>query len=344
MAVTRRPERRRPRPGRRSADLWLLLTPRQRRVLDLVAGGASNKEIAAQLNVSEQAIKQHVSRLLTRFGLETRTSLAQAALAIRITGQRESDLPLEYLFDRAPIAMALTSGPEHLLRAVNHTFIELFGDRDGWIGHRLTDLLEPSESSLLPLVDAVYRAGTGVRHVGVPVRWIGSDGPIERSLTIKVEPTRGPTGTVSGLVFFGIDVSEQIDLRVQLRTVQAERQAIVEQLPSGISVAVVDPAGRTLLLNGPIRTVMGDQLDQSQPLAAQIAPFGMRWADTGLPLNAKDSPSVRALAGNSVSAHLIGRLGPDGLEYDGHVQGHPIRGVDGAIVGAVLVFERLTRT
>jgi len=132
-------ERRRARPGRRVADLWLQLTPRQRRVLDLVAASASNKDIATVLGVSEQAAKQQVSKLLSRFGVESRTALAQSALAIRITGQRESDLPLEYLFDLAPVAMAMTSGPDHMFRAVNRTFTELFGDREGWIGYRLKE-------------------------------------------------------------------------------------------------------------------------------------------------------------------------------------------------------------
>ena len=343
-AGDRSTERRQPHQGRRAADLWLRLSPRQRAILELLGTGVSNKEIASRLGVSEQAIKQQVSKLLARFGVESRAALAQSALAIRLTGQRDSDLPLEYLFDRAPIAIALTSGPGHVFRAVNRAFVELFGDREGWIGHRLRDLLEPSEAPLAPLVDAVYRAGQGVRHVGVRVRRAGSEGPTEHSLTIKVEPTRGPTGAVAGLVFFGIDVSEQIDLTVRLTTIQAERQAIVEQLPSGISVAVLDPSGRPLLLHGPIRTVIGDRLDQSRPLAAQLEPFGMRWAETGLPLDAADSPSVRALAGKEVSAHLLGRLAPDGPDYVVHVHGRPIRAADGAIAGAVLVFERLTRT
>lgn len=154
-----------------------------------------------------------------------------------------------------------------------------------------------------------------------------------------------PTGAVSctaGLVFFALDVTEQRDLELRLTTIQAQREAIVEQLPSGISVVVVDPAGRVFLLNGPVKTLIGGSLDQSAPLAAQIARYGMRWADTGLPLSAEDSPSVRALAGHEISAQLIGHLGPDGPDYDVRVQGRPIRGVDGAIAGGVLVFERMT--
>ncbi|HEY8730849.1 MAG TPA: LuxR C-terminal-related transcriptional regulator [Candidatus Limnocylindria bacterium] len=340
MAV-RASDRRQPRPGRRLADLWTELTPRQRQVLDLVAAGSSNKAIATQLGVSEQAVKQHVSKLLARFGVDSRTALAQSALAIRITGQRESDLPLEYLFDLAPVAMAMSSGPDHVFRAVNHAFTELFGDRDGWVGHRLSELLTDPESSLLPLVNAAYRAGSAVQRVGLAVKWTGPDGPIERSLTVTVEPTRNAAGAVSGLVFFGVDVTEHLQLRARLETAQAQQRAIVQQLPSG--VVVVDRAGRAVVVTGPVEDMIGASLDPGLPLGAQTPRYGMRWADTGVALGPTDSPSVRALAGEEVTADVVGRADRDGPEYRMRVLARPIRGVDDEITGAVMVFEQLER-
>ncbi|HEV2009802.1 MAG TPA: LuxR C-terminal-related transcriptional regulator [Candidatus Limnocylindria bacterium] len=201
-------ERRRSQPGRRFADFWLSLTPRQRLVLDLVSTGASNKEIATKLGTSEQAAKQQVSKLLARFGVESRTGLARSALAIRITGQRASDLPLEYLFDLAPMAMAITTGPEHVFRAVNRTFTELFGDRDGWLGLSLRDVLTPAEAALIPFVDAIYRLGDRLQREGLPIRWSDPDGgAVDRTLTMTIQPTKDATGAVTGLVFFGLDVT-----------------------------------------------------------------------------------------------------------------------------------------
>ncbi|MEU4827119.1 response regulator [Actinomadura luteofluorescens] len=57
-----------------------LLTPRETDVLRLVAAGATNKEIAARLYLSEGTIKNHISRILQRLGLRDRT---QAALYAR---------------------------------------------------------------------------------------------------------------------------------------------------------------------------------------------------------------------------------------------------------------------
>jgi DNA-binding NarL/FixJ family response regulator len=58
------------------------LTERETDVLRLLAQGKSNKEIALQLNIGEQTVKTHVSHILDKLGVPSRT---QAALyAIRI--------------------------------------------------------------------------------------------------------------------------------------------------------------------------------------------------------------------------------------------------------------------
>lgn len=58
-------------PSARVADL----PPRELEVLDEVARGLSNAEIAARLHLGETTVKTYVSRLLTRFGLRDRVGL-----------------------------------------------------------------------------------------------------------------------------------------------------------------------------------------------------------------------------------------------------------------------------
>ncbi len=56
-----------------------VLTDREREVLVEVARGSSNKEIADSLYISEQTVKTHVSRILTKLNLRDRAQLVVAA-------------------------------------------------------------------------------------------------------------------------------------------------------------------------------------------------------------------------------------------------------------------------
>lgn len=55
------------------------LTPKQLRILRLLMDGMLNKQIAAEMGVQEQTIKEHVSQILRKLGIQTRTQAAMLA-------------------------------------------------------------------------------------------------------------------------------------------------------------------------------------------------------------------------------------------------------------------------
>lgn len=62
-----------------SAAHEIRLSPREREVLQLLATGATNREIAAQLHVGPDSIKKHASSLYRKLGVRNRTEATQRA-------------------------------------------------------------------------------------------------------------------------------------------------------------------------------------------------------------------------------------------------------------------------
>lgn len=55
------------------------LTPRERDILAILAGGASNKEIAQACSLSEQTVKHHLTRIFDKVGASSRVELVMLA-------------------------------------------------------------------------------------------------------------------------------------------------------------------------------------------------------------------------------------------------------------------------
>ncbi|NEP01770.1 MAG: response regulator transcription factor [Symploca sp. SIO2E9] len=63
-----------------------VLTPREREVLQLIAAGRNNREIAQALYISERTVKNHVNSILNRLNLRDRTQAAIFATTISRSG------------------------------------------------------------------------------------------------------------------------------------------------------------------------------------------------------------------------------------------------------------------
>ncbi len=73
--------------GPEEDPLLATLTPQERRILDLVAEGQTNRQIAEHLYLAEKTVKNYVSNLLAKLGMERRTQAASYATRV---AERES--------------------------------------------------------------------------------------------------------------------------------------------------------------------------------------------------------------------------------------------------------------
>ena len=69
------------------------LTEREREILTLVARGASNRQIAENLYLTEGTVKNHMSNILSKLGVRDRTQAALKAKELGLAGNRDSLQP-----------------------------------------------------------------------------------------------------------------------------------------------------------------------------------------------------------------------------------------------------------
>ena len=61
------------------------LTPREREVVVLIAGGCSNHQIASELIIAEGTAQRHVANILAKLGFDSRTQIAVWAVEHDLT-------------------------------------------------------------------------------------------------------------------------------------------------------------------------------------------------------------------------------------------------------------------
>jgi DNA-binding CsgD family transcriptional regulator len=64
---------------RRAQSGWDSLTPTETKIAALVAGGLSNPEIGARLFLSRRTVATHVSHILKKLDVNSRTGIAREA-------------------------------------------------------------------------------------------------------------------------------------------------------------------------------------------------------------------------------------------------------------------------
>ena len=79
-------ERLRCTPGGTSSEKLAALTPRERQILERIAEGKTNKQIAAELYLSDKTIKNHVSALLAKLHLRRRAQAAAVVARHQLSG------------------------------------------------------------------------------------------------------------------------------------------------------------------------------------------------------------------------------------------------------------------
>ena len=71
------------RDGPPSDERLARLTLQERKILDLIADGMTNRQIAEEIHLAEKTVKNYVSNLLSKLGMERRTQAAVYGARVR---------------------------------------------------------------------------------------------------------------------------------------------------------------------------------------------------------------------------------------------------------------------
>jgi DNA-binding CsgD family transcriptional regulator len=187
------------------------LTSRQAEVLSLILRGFGNKEIAGQLGLVEQSIKESVSTLLRKFNVANRSALTSAGLRLQLAGTPGLDPSwVPQLLRDSKLLVSILAGPEMRIVAVSEGLTQRLGGRE-LIGRQLREAIPEYEGTgYFELVEQVFETGKPFIAHGARVQVVSDAGPQLGYRDVIIQSLRGDDGEINGVVYFGIDVTDQV--------------------------------------------------------------------------------------------------------------------------------------
>ena len=188
------------------------LTSRQAEVLSLILRGFGNKEIASQLGIVEQSVKESVSTLLRKFNVPNRSALTSAGLRLQLAGTQGLEPSwVPQLFRDSNLLVSVLAGRELRMVAVSEGLTQRLGGRE-LIGRPLREAIPEYEGTgYFELVERVFETGEPFIAHGARVPRISDAGPRLGYRDVIIQALRGDDGEINGIVYFGIDVTAEVE-------------------------------------------------------------------------------------------------------------------------------------
>jgi PAS domain S-box-containing protein len=302
-------------------------------VLDAVAQGLSNKEIAQNLGISEQRVKEVVSALLKKFEVRSRTALTRAATNMRILGLDLHDaIPYSYLFDEAPVLIAVTRGPEHRFVMVNSAYVQAFGVRE-YVGRTVREVFPDAPKEAYAALDRTYAGGERYAESEQHSVYEMPDGKQrEFYLSFINEPIRSSSNEITGIALYGWDVTSLVAKRDAAESLSANHRRLLDTLPVGI--IRLDADERILFINDAARLLVGGEEHSATAPHPELTLLNI----DGAPFAQGQGPAALALCNQNFDGEALLRRA-DGKMFRIHTRTRPFCDEGGAITGVTVVIR-----
>ncbi|MES2523549.1 MAG: ATP-binding protein [Gemmatimonadota bacterium] len=147
----------------------------------------------------------------------------RAEAALRASEQRLRDV-----FEQAPIAVAVMSGPEHIYTAVSPMYAKTPGLGRPLLGRSMRDAFpEVVGKGYIEAMDEVYRTGVPFAATERLVALTRADGTLEdRFFNIGYQPLRDGDGHVYAVASVAYDVTDQVRARHEIDAARVESERL----------------------------------------------------------------------------------------------------------------------
>ncbi len=267
-----------------------------------------------------------------------------AAMSRAQTAERR----LQGIFQQAPVAIALLTGPDHVFEFANSRYLELVGRREVLGKPIAAALPELQGQGVVELLDQVLATGRAYHGPEPVVRLARSGTPDQKAFfNFVYQPLLDEHGNTESIAVVAPDVSELVSSREEARAAAAARDAerrqllaVLEQSPLGIAIAEA-PSGRLLFANA-----RAEEIGGRTHLSESIAAYSQDWRGYhrgGRAIEPEEWPLARAiLHGETIEDEVAWIEHPKGHRVEITIKAAPIRNAEGKIIAGVAVFWDVT--
>ncbi len=209
----------------RMATSAIVLTAKQAQIVDMVARGYTNKEIAARQRVTHRAITAQLTRLMRKFGAPNRAGLIAVVMSAAGVGlPTGAAVPIggvaaqlhltagdpAVVYEDAPFMVAVTLGPDHVYSFVNRLAAQVAGrEAASLVGKSVREAYPDIDPRFAAALDQVYATGVPWAAGDADVKWTHPDGTSrEGKANLMFQPLRDAEGRVVGLLHIGAEAAE----------------------------------------------------------------------------------------------------------------------------------------
>ncbi len=171
--------------------------------------------------------------------------------AFGVERQRFNDLYLQ-----APSCMGILKGPDYVYEVANPLYLQLISKKD-IIGKTVREVLpELASQGVFEFLDSVYQTGQtfSAKEMLLKFDFHGTGELVDRYLDFIYQAHRNGEGVIDGILFFAIDVTEQVLSRLTIETSEKMFRQIVETAQEGIWM--VDEDNNTIFVNDKVCEIL----------------------------------------------------------------------------------------